>query len=82
MWQSAIWSALSNEPDELKAASIPVIVVPIFEPRIRGNARSIVINPMLVNGTSDDVNTDELWTRIVKPQPNYIFNESNKLNYI
>jgi hypothetical protein len=39
---------------------MPVTVVPIFAPRINGNTLSSVNNPKLTNGTSDDVNTDEL----------------------
>ena len=45
------------------------MVVPIFDPRIRGKTRSRLNKPKLTNGTSELVNTEELWTRIVKPQP-------------
>ncbi len=72
VWQSAIWSDFWIDFESaLNAASIPVTVVPIFAPRINGNTLSSVNNPKLTNGTSDDVNTDELWTNIVKPHPNY-----------
>ena len=58
------------EDDALNAASIPVTVVPILAPRISGNTLSSVNKPKLTNGTNELVNTEELCTNIVKPQPN------------
>ena len=49
---------------------MPVIVVPILEPSISGNTLSRLIRPILTRGTNELVNTDELWTKMVKPQPN------------
>ena len=71
VWHRAIWRDFWIDFESaLNAASIPVTVVPIFAPRIRGKTLSIVNSPKLTNGTSDDVNTDELCTNIVKPHPN------------
>jgi hypothetical protein len=56
--------------DAARAAKMPVIVVPILEPSISGNTLSRLIRPILTRGTNELVNTDELWTKMVKPQPN------------
>jgi hypothetical protein len=51
-------------------AKIPVTVVPMFEPSVNGNTRSMVTKPIPTNGVNVDVNTELDWTIIVKMQPN------------
>lgn len=45
---------------ELKAAKIPVIVVPIFDPRVNGNNRSTETTPIPTSGIKLDVKTELL----------------------
>lgn len=60
-WQSVIWSAYGIALAGLaRAASIPVIHVPIFAPRLRGYIRSRLTTPTPTNGVNVDVNTELL----------------------
>ena len=56
----------------LMLAKIPVTVVPMFEPSVNGNTRSIVTKPIPTNGVKVDVKTELDWTIIVKMQPNLL----------
>ena len=44
-------------------------VVPIFDPNVRGNTRSIETRPSPTKGVSVDMNTDELCIIIVRKHP-------------
>lgn len=55
-----------------KAASIPVTVVPMLEPRVSGYIRSRVITLRPTSGVSADVNTELDCTRIVRQAPTII----------
>ena len=48
---------------------MPVIVVPMFEPNVSGNTRSMVTNPIPTSGTNVEVNTDELCIITVNAVP-------------
>jgi hypothetical protein len=47
------------EESAARAARRLVVVVPIFEPRVKGYTRSIVINPTPTRGVKADVKTDD-----------------------
>jgi hypothetical protein len=74
-WHNAICSEyFSVFAGPLILAKIPVTVVPIFEPMVKGNTRSSVTKPMPTNGVSVDVKTELDWTIIVKMQPSLKLN--------
>ena len=54
---------------EASAAKRPVIVVPMFEPIVNGNIRSIETSPKPTNGFNELIKTELLCTKIVKKQP-------------
>jgi hypothetical protein len=61
-----------------KAAMIPVIVVPIFDPSVSGKTRSRLMTPKPTSGTKLEVNTELLCKMNVKPHPSYfLINEIN-----
>ena len=71
-WQNAIWREyLIEDGLALNAASIPVTVVPIFEPKVNGNTLSIDTRPRPTRGVRVDMKTDELWITIVRKQPSW-----------
>ena len=54
---------------EANAAKRPVIVVPMFEPIVNGNIRSIETSPKLTNnGFNELIKTELFCTKIVKKQ--------------
>ena len=60
-WQKATCNAAANFPLELaKAASRPVAVVPMFEPRVSGYIRFSEMIPMPTRGVSAEVNIELL----------------------
>ena len=67
-WQNAICSVLTRSL-LARAARMPVVVVPMFEPRVRGYILSILITPTPTSGVILEVNTELLCTTIVSPQP-------------
>ena len=70
VWQRAICKAkLRVLGGELSAANIPVIVVPMLDPKIRGKTRSIETRPMPTNGVRVDVKTELLWMITVRAAP-------------
>ena len=70
VWQSAICNEY-RKLAEPKAANIPVIVVPMLEPNVRGKTLSNETRPRPTKGTSVEVNTELLWTMIVKKHPTF-----------
>ena len=53
----------------VSAAMIPVMVVPMFEPKVNGYIRSMVTMPRPTSGVRVDVKIELLWTKIVKIHP-------------
>lgn len=69
-WQSAIWILFSSlSPELAMAASRPVAVVPMLEPRVNGYIRSRVMTPTPTSGVRAEVKTELLWTKKVMPAP-------------
>ena len=56
-------------PLDAKAASKLVVVVPMFEPKVRGYARSRDTRPAPARGVSVLVKTLLDWTMMVRPAP-------------
>lgn len=56
-------------PEAAKAASTEVIVVPMFDPRVKGYILSTLISPSPTSGVRVEVNTDELCTNTVRIAP-------------
>ena len=54
-WQKAIWRALSKFEELAKAAKMPVPVVPMFDPKVSGKARSMVTTPTPMRGVRAEV---------------------------
>jgi hypothetical protein len=53
-------SMMKGPMDAAKAASTDVIVVPMFDPKVKGYILSTLINPSPTSGVRVEVNTDEL----------------------
>lgn len=69
-WQKATCSDRGMDSASCASADkIPVIVVPILEPRVRGYIRSSSITPMPTSGVKVEVKIELLCTRMVKPAP-------------
>mmetsp|Transcript_5147 Transcript_5147/g.17170 ORF Transcript_5147/g.17170 Transcript_5147/m.17170 type:complete len:223 (-) Transcript_5147:1346-2014(-) len=68
-WHRATCMASPGLDDATVAPMIPVSVVPMFAPRVRGNISSRVINPTAAIGVSVAVVMDEDWTMMVMPIP-------------
>lgn len=69
-WQNAICKAFGRLWGSLaRAASKPVAVVPMFAPRVRGNARSRDTTPTPIRGVMADVKMELDCTSIVMPAP-------------
>jgi hypothetical protein len=62
VWHNAICSEFFNSSgdDAVKAAIIPVTVVPMFEPRVNGYTRSIVMIPRPTKGVKVEVKIELL----------------------
>ena len=68
--QRAICNAFSKfDPCDAKAASRPVVVVPIFDPRVSGYILFKLITPIPTSGVKVEVKTELLWTRNVSAAP-------------
>ena len=60
-WQKASCSDDANvSASAANAANIPVVVVPIFAPKVRGYILSILIIPTPTKGVNVEVKIDEL----------------------
>ena len=53
----------------VSAAMIPVMVVPMFDPKVNGYIRSMVTTPRPTSGVRVDVNMELLCTKMVKIHP-------------
>merc|ERR1719495_973786 len=71
-WTRAIWIASFSFPFEAKAARRLVVVVPIFDPKVSGYARSSDTKPAPARGVRVLVKTLLDWTMIVSPAPTTI----------
>ena len=58
---------------------LPVTVVPIFEPSVRGNTRSNETKPKPTKGVNVLVKTELLWITIVNKQPSYMTNSKTNI---
>lgn len=76
VWHRAIWSALFRcTGSPASAATMPVAVVPTFEPSVSGYTRRRSSRPRAANGSSADVKAELLWNTKVMTQP------SSRLRY-
>lgn len=74
VWARAIWSEYCKYFDELlNAAKIPVIVVPILLPSIKGKTLSSETAPRPTNGVNNEVKTELLCIKSVKTAPIFSF---------